>query len=181
MAVTPEPDAAPACVVGVPRAPVRVDARAPAFTGEDLSGRPARLGSLLSSSSPIALVFLSPNCGSCHALMPDLGRWQTTLQDDLPLHIVTSADREAAVAAAAEHHLTNIVLEHERAISQRYGIAGTPAAVIIAPNGNVASHVASGTIAIEALIRQALREQQRRGNPQPRPATAQPVPAGSLS
>jgi hypothetical protein len=61
---------------------------------------------------------------------------------------------------AADYQLDRVLIDPHSVVASRYGISGTPAALIIGADGNVASAPARGLPAIEALIRQTLAKQQ---------------------
>jgi hypothetical protein len=58
--------------------------------------------------------------------------------------------------AAFDHHgLREVLLQIDREVAERYGVHGTPAAVLITPDGRVPGEVATGPDAITALISDA--------------------------
>ncbi|MBV9453556.1 MAG: redoxin domain-containing protein, partial [Rubrobacter sp.] len=60
---------------GVHQAPpgLPVGAAAPAFSLSGLYGEKLTVESLRSSGKPVMLLFTDPNCGSCNALLPEIG------------------------------------------------------------------------------------------------------------
>jgi hypothetical protein len=144
----------------LPSQPRRAGSPAPTFRLENVAGAQVTLRSLLRGSSPIALIFVSPGCGSCADLLSDLPRWQAPLSRDLPIHVVSAAGRDQARTMAADYQLDRVLIDPHSVVASRYGISGTPAALIIGADGNVASAPARGLPAIEALIRQTLAKQQ---------------------
>ena len=52
-----------------------VGAKAPAFNLSDLPGKTHTLDSLCAASKPVLLIFTTPDCGLCDALLPEVGRW----------------------------------------------------------------------------------------------------------
>ena len=58
---------------------------APSFDLPDLRGDVVSLETLLGAGRPLALVFVSPGCGPCASLLPDLARWQATLSERLAI------------------------------------------------------------------------------------------------
>jgi uncharacterized membrane protein YphA (DoxX/SURF4 family)/thiol-disulfide isomerase/thioredoxin len=111
---------------GSPLPGLPVGAPAPDFT---LSDRRS-LRALREAGRPVALVFMEEGCGPCKTLRPELDRWQVSLSETLTISVVEG-----------------------REISQAYKVRGTPSAVVVAPSGTVASPLAEGAPAIEALIR----------------------------
>lgn len=143
--------------VATPPTPLRVGSRAPALGVVDVSGRRVSLRSLVAGSRSAALVFVSPGCGACETLLPELARWRVPLARELPIHVVCSGPPERAREVAATHALGAPLIDADRALSRRYGLAGTPAALIVDGRGRVASSLAVGPGAVEALLRVTLR------------------------
>lgn len=108
-----------------------------------------------------------PGMRTCAALLLELARWHDTITERLALTFVTPAEAQEAEKLAREHALTNVLIDEQSTVSHAYRAMATPSAVLIAPDGTVASTPAAGPIAIESLIRLALQDQTR---PTPAPA-----------
>jgi thiol-disulfide isomerase/thioredoxin/uncharacterized membrane protein YphA (DoxX/SURF4 family) len=89
---------------------------------------------LLEPKLPLLVVFTDPNCGPCHELAPQLVQWQEELKEQLTLATLSS-DAEGGREAA-----------------EAYEAWGTPSAVLVSPDGRIASYVAQGSTAINGLI-----------------------------
>jgi methylamine dehydrogenase accessory protein MauD len=133
-----------------------VGTMAPAFELPDLSGEPVTLHGLLEPDRPILLMFMSPMCGPCHAMLPKLRQWQDSLRDRLTIAIVSTgtADENESIAEAG---MDNVLLQHEFEVSEAFAVRATPSAVVVARDGFIASHVGETEQAIEPLVRAALR------------------------
>jgi uncharacterized membrane protein YphA (DoxX/SURF4 family) len=94
-----------------------VGARAPAVDGLDRA---------LEDGLPAALVFVSPGCGPCRELVPQLESWRGAMDGRLGLVTVENASA--------------------------FGVATTPSAVIVAPDGSIASGTATGAVGVEELV-----------------------------
>ena len=129
---------------------------APAFTTETASGDQLSLDDLLQPGLPLLLLFTSPSCGPCQALLADISRWQTDHQDSLTLATLSSGDLAAIHAEAEEHSLERVLVDHELAVFEAYQASGTPSAVLISPDGQIASYIASGSDEIEQLVERAI-------------------------
>jgi thiol-disulfide isomerase/thioredoxin len=125
---------------------------APDFALASLGGGTVTLDRLRRPGSPVLLVFSDPNCGPCRALLPVLATWQRRLARRLSVAVVSTGDAERVRAEAAEHGLANVLLAPDRAVSQAYGAAGTPSAVLIDADGRRRGAVAAGQPAIQALV-----------------------------
>jgi peroxiredoxin len=129
---------------------------APAFSLEDLQGETLTLDSLQRAGKPVVLLFTDPDCGPCNALLPDVGRWQEQYQDELTIALVSRGDPEENRTKAQEHGLTNVVLQDDWEVSEVYDVAGTPGAVLVSPDGTIASPMAAGADSIRAFVAQAV-------------------------
>jgi peroxiredoxin len=129
---------------------------APAFTAEAANGGRVSLDDLLEPGLPLLLFFTSPSCGPCQALLPALSRWQNEHYGSLTLATLSSGDPAATRAEAEEHGLQRVLIDHDLAVFEAYQANGTPGAVLISPDGRIASYVASGSIEIEQLVERVL-------------------------
>jgi peroxiredoxin len=152
--------AAPASLNGAPtwRAAggLAVGTPAPAFSLEDVQGETLTLDSLRKAGKPVMLLFTDPGCGPCNALLPELGHWQEQYQDRLTIALVSRGDPEENRTKAQEHGLPNVVLQEDWEVSEAYDVSGTPGAVLVSPDGTVASPMAGGPESIRAFVAQAV-------------------------
>ncbi len=144
LGVRPEPPAP-----GLP-----IDAPAPPFRLAALDGGMVTLDALRQLNETLLLIFVEPGCGGCDAMMPGVARWQREYVDRLAIAIVSRGSLETNRKKAAEHGLENFLLQADDEASQAYQAEGTPTAVLVR-NGRIASHVAGGTDAIQALVEKA--------------------------
>jgi len=132
-----------------------VGAPAPDFELDATDGGRYSLTSLLSGERPVVLVFSAAGCGPCEALLPQIGSWQRQYRDQLQIGLITSGAREHTEAGAADHGLDWVLLQTEREVADAYQAHGTPMAVVISPDGMIASPAVAGAEAIETLITRA--------------------------
>jgi len=125
---------------------------APELSLVGLHGETMTLAALRSSGRPVLLVFSDPGCGPCTALAPDLARWQAQHADRLRTVIVASGPEEAIRASAAEHGVSDVLIQPGHEVAEAYRYQGTPGAVLIDVAGRIASPLASGGPAIVALV-----------------------------
>ena len=144
---------------------------APAFTAESVATETLTLDDLLQPELPLMLLFTSPDCGPCQALLPDISRWQTEHVEALTLAVVSGGELAAVAAEAGHHRLERVLVDGDRAILEAYQVTGTPSAVLISPDGQIASYLASGSEEIEQLVDRALTVEEQDGVP-----IGQPVP-----
>jgi uncharacterized membrane protein YphA (DoxX/SURF4 family)/thiol-disulfide isomerase/thioredoxin len=131
--------------------------QAPRFALQDLNGQTTSLEALLEPGRPVALIFVSPSCGPCAALLPELARWQMTLSERLSIGLVSTGSA-LDNQRAQELGLANVLLQDDAELMNAYRVRATPSAVMVSPEGRIASTAAAGVPAIEPLFRVALRE-----------------------
>ncbi len=145
---------------------------APWFLAPDVTGAGVSRDDLLAHRRPLLLVFTNPHCGPCAALLPRLAEWQQELQQELTVACVSSGAPEAVRAEVDEFELTHVLVDEQAGIAERFGVTGTPGAVLIEPDGTIAGWAASGAEAIEALV-----EIARSPRPAPALTVGSSVPA----
>jgi thiol-disulfide isomerase/thioredoxin len=133
---------------------------APAFVAAAADGTSVSLDDLLAPGLPLLLLFTSPTCGPCQALLPDVAAWQAEHADRLTIAIANGGDPKASLAEAEAHGLERVLSDQELAVYEAYHAAGTPSAVLVAPDGTIASHVAPGTDWIEQLLARTLGDEE---------------------
>jgi peroxiredoxin/uncharacterized membrane protein YphA (DoxX/SURF4 family) len=136
---------------------IPVGSPAPDFELPSLREERVSLESVLAEGLPALLVFVSPTCSSCAEVLPKLGRWQKSLADRLRLVIVSTGSAGDNRVMADQGGLTDLLLQEKAEIIEAYRIRGTPSAVLVSPDGSIASNPAETVFGIEPLIRLALR------------------------
>lgn len=126
----------------------------------DNEGPPVTLASLRARGLPVAVVFIDPGCGPCEVLIPDVVRWQQTVSDRLTIAFVGRRirDRYSAHLAAGgteEDTPAELVDDIEALydVFRAYRVTATPCAVIVTPEGTIASATVDGKLGIESLLR----------------------------
>ncbi|MGH8893033.1 MAG: PqqD family peptide modification chaperone [Actinomycetes bacterium] len=124
---------------------------APDFRLATLDGGVTTLTELLAPGLPVMLVTLSPGCGPCKALRPDVAQWAGVLGSSVAVAVLATGTRESNLASYdGMSHLP--VLLDEAGVRQQLGTAAAPSAVVIGRDGFVSSGVATG----ERLVRRLL-------------------------
>jgi peroxiredoxin len=174
--IAPAPEEIPAeSEAGLP-----VGAPAPAFQLSGLHGETLTLDALRAVGKPILLIFSDPDCLPCNALLPEIGVWQRDHSPDLMISVISRGSLEANRAKSSEHGLFNVLVQEDREVGEAYGENGTPSAVIVSPDGTVASPLAEGPERIRALV---ARMVSRGAQPSPAapPSTATPAAAAAVA
>jgi methylamine dehydrogenase accessory protein MauD len=137
---------------GVPDAAAAAESRpglpvgqsAPAFTLPGLYGETMTLDALRTRGKPLLLLFTDPNCGPCEALVPDLARGQKAYESVATLAVISRGKPEENRAKLGAHGLNLVLLQKDREVSLSYRAVGTPSAVLLHPDGTIASTLAQG-------------------------------------
>jgi methylamine dehydrogenase accessory protein MauD len=150
---TPEPAYDPLTMgAGLP-----VGKQAPAFELNAVQGPPVTLGHLLEKQKPLLLLFANPDCGPCLALLPEVTAWQRDHADAMSIVVVSEGNRKANRKKFEGHELGVILLQRDQEIAELYQAWGTPAALMVRPDGTIATRVAQGADNIRALVAWAMQ------------------------
>ena len=142
---------------------LELGATAPELVLSTVDGTSVTLGSLRREGKPTALVFTAPSCAPCEALLPELGRWEREFGDRATLVAISQGSLQHNASLSAEHGISRTVVQTDREAMVAFGIQGTPSAVLISPDGRIASAVGRGSGEIRALLDRAA--EPPRGSP----------------
>jgi peroxiredoxin/uncharacterized membrane protein YphA (DoxX/SURF4 family) len=144
----------PAAKPAAKAAPGAANIGKPAPTVElpDLDGNTVRLADF--KGTPTAVLFWNPGCGFCQRMADDIKAWEIDPPANAPkLLVVSTGDAERNRA----HGFTSpIVLDDGFNAGRSFGASGTPSAVLVGADGNVASAVAVGAPGVLGLLRNEL-------------------------
>jgi len=164
-------------VLGLPE-----DADAPTFELPDLSGNMVSLSSLLARSeethNPVVLVFSSPTCGPCTAMLPQLSQWMRDAGGKATIAMISQGTVEENRAKIAEYDLPMVLLQQDREVADAYLVRGTPSAVAVRYDGSIFGPLAEGEDEIRDLIFELTAEIVA---PQPNPLLEDNHPKNGLA
>jgi peroxiredoxin len=124
---------------------------APAFQLPDLAGKTVDLTQL--RGTPTLLLFWNPTCGYCRRMLGDLQAWEAQAHPNAPRLLLISTGTVEANGALG---LTApVLLDSGFSTGFAYGAKGTPSAVLIDAQGQVASEVVVGASAIMPMLNSA--------------------------
>jgi thiol-disulfide isomerase/thioredoxin/uncharacterized membrane protein YphA (DoxX/SURF4 family) len=108
---------------------------------------------------PALLVFASQSCGPCLQMIPELVRWNETLNERISFLMIETGveDAEELAAYIAQSGTVPTVVDGDNAVGTAYGVSATPTGILVAADGLIAAPQTSGAGNIEGLIRQALQ------------------------
>jgi peroxiredoxin len=136
----------------IPNVGLPLGTQAPEFELKDLDGGRTSLARLLQTQKPVLLLFSHPECGPCQALLPDISGWQRDLSEDATIAIIAEGSASANRAKLEPFGIKRVLIQKSREIAEQYHAYGTPAAVVVAVSGTIASYVARGGDAIRTLV-----------------------------
>jgi thiol-disulfide isomerase/thioredoxin len=114
----------------------------------DLEGRRVGLAEL--GGTDLAVLFWNPDCGFCRSMHDDLLAWEADPPAGGPALVVVSAGDAEAIAE--EGFRSRVFVDSEFEVGNAFGAGGTPMAVLIDADGNVASPLAAGPDLVLALL-----------------------------
>ena len=129
-----------------------IGALAPDFALASSTSRELTLAKLLAREKPIVAFFLSPACGPCTEILPNITEWTTRLGDRLTVVAFTSAGEEENAQFLKLHPRVKFVFTGATALAESYRSVWTPSAVVISPEGRIASETAFGADSIRKLL-----------------------------
>jgi len=125
---------------------VGVGEAVPSLRRPDLDGNVIDFGAMRNAATLV--LFWSPGCGHCQKLLPDIRAFEA--QQFRPRTVIVS--RGPVGLNREVGFISPLVLDDARSIAAAFGVTGTPAAVLIASTGAVATPVARGLTGVRTLL-----------------------------
>ncbi|GCE30131.1 hypothetical protein KDA_56150 [Dictyobacter alpinus] len=121
---------------------------APDFSLPDFNGKSVSLSSF--RGKPTLLLFWNPDCGYCKNMLPDLQAWEAEPPQGAPeLLIISSGPIEKNRSLGL--HSPILLGGDSDTVKKAFGVDGTPMAVLVDAQGNIASALAEGSFEVLAL------------------------------
>ena len=130
--------------------PLPVGAPAPSFVLPAPDGTLVALSDLL-ARPPAVLVFVHPTCGPCNDVLREVPEWQERAGQAATIAVVSHGAPDDDARAGARH----VLVDDAGAVTARYRVHGTPAAVVVDPDGRVAAVSAPASDAVRRLVADA--------------------------
>jgi thiol-disulfide isomerase/thioredoxin len=147
----PEPRPAPAGPVargiGFP-----VGTPAPEFELPDLTGAKRSLQSLREQGGNVLLIFLSPYCKPCQAMLPNLVRWMREVGQPPRIVLISCGGVQENLAKLKDFEPARVLLQRGFEVATAYDCDATPAAVLVGADGLIRSPLAVEGRAIKQLL-----------------------------
>ena len=144
--------------VETPQEGLLIGTPAPDFEAKDLNGKLVSFEQILAKGKPMLFFFVSPTCAPCAALLPEIEAWQTELKDNLDFIFISSGKPGENAEKLGGSTFKQILLQNENEITEAFDAKWTPTAVLINPDGTIASRLATGDQAIRELV-EKIKEQ----------------------
>jgi thiol-disulfide isomerase/thioredoxin/uncharacterized membrane protein YphA (DoxX/SURF4 family) len=138
---------------GDPHDSLPIGAIAPDFELPDLGGKLVTFEHLLGKVKPLLFFFVSPTCGPCEALLPEIEEWQNELKDKVEFVFISSGAPAANAEKFGGSSFKQILLQEDKEVSALFNAKWTPTAVLINSDGIIASHLSVGDDGIRDLVK----------------------------
>ncbi len=138
--------------VSQPKEGLIIGTPVPDFELPDVNGKQISPEQILAFQKPVLLLFVSPNCSPCAALLPEIETWQTELKGKLNIIFISKGKVKENLEKFAGTSLKQILLQNDKEVAELFGSQWTPTAVLINADGNIASRLAVGDEAIRKLV-----------------------------
>jgi hypothetical protein len=109
------------------------------------------VGDLLDGRRPLVLVFVEPRCAACVALGDELAL-RTDPFTDRRVVVVVHAPLAAARSKFGSITAAEVLADPAGTTAAAYGVFGTPAAIVVTPDGRVAASIAEGRFDVSRLL-----------------------------
>jgi len=137
---------------GSPHDGLPIGAPLPAFDLKDVNGLVFSTASLKASGRPSLLLFVSPTCNPCKALVPQFDEWINDFGDKVNVIFVSSGKPDENREKFSTEVEKTIILQDAREFADAVYARWTPSALLVDAGGKIASPVAAGDSAISELI-----------------------------
>ena len=125
---------------------------APEFTIPSITGQQQSLESLRGAGKTVCLVFSSPHCASCQALMPTIGGWMREYEESFHMVVISRGTVKENLAKLKDFEVSRVLLQKAFEVSESYGVTATPAALLVGSDGLIQSQLVVGRDDIRHLI-----------------------------
>jgi peroxiredoxin/uncharacterized membrane protein YphA (DoxX/SURF4 family) len=137
----------------LPQEGLPVGAKAPKFSLATTGGDEISLDDLLAPGKFVLLLFAGPNCWPCKVLLPMVRAWERDYSDRLTICILSNGDLDESQSKMSKYEISYLLLDEGSAVADEYQAKWTPAAVLIHPDGRIASQNTYGDDQIREMVR----------------------------
>ncbi len=129
-----------------------VGSPAPRFGLPDVHGERYGIDDALADGQPTIVAFFETHCDACVELAAELnGRTDPSVNR---IVAVVHGTRDDVAQRFVGPGFVATLVDRDGTVAKRYGISGTPSAVVVASNGTTSSAMSGGRTAVDRLLRQ---------------------------
>lgn len=136
-----------------PQEGLPVGAMASNFTLATISGDEMSLDDLLRYGKSVLLLFAGPSCWGCKILLPMVRVWERDYSDRLTIAVLTNGTLEDNQNKMVKYEISHLLIDEDSTVADDYQAKWTPAAVLIHPDGRIATQLSYGDNAIREWLR----------------------------
>ena len=125
---------------------------APEFELPDLNGEKRSLQSLRAQGKNVLLIFLSPFCKPCQAMLPNLVGWTREMEQPPHIVLISRGAAQDNLAKLKDFEPSRVLLQRGFEVATAYDCDATPAAVLVGADGMIRSLLAVEGRAIKQLL-----------------------------
>lgn len=140
-----------------PQAGLPIGSPVPSFNVVGAEGISIPSTDLVADGRPALLMFVSPTCHPCEAMVPDINSWIGEFGESLDILLISTGEFNANVEKFGEANAERIFIQEDDAAKEVLGPLWTPTAVLIDGRARIASRNAAGDSAIRTLV-EGIRE-----------------------
>jgi len=144
--------------VNDPATGLPIGSMVPAFEIPNMAGAKTSFETILPSDNPTLLIFVSPSCNPCEALIPEFQQWQKDLGKRVNFAFISSGKAKDNEKKFGEPGFENLYLQDDNEISELFGAEWTPTAILVNADRSLASRPAAGDTAIRELVEKVAEE-----------------------
>lgn len=125
----------------------------PDYIIADATGKDLNSDSVLASKKFVLYLFFGTSCRACRAMVPDIAEFAKKHSDHLQVIIVSHGKGDDNTEKFGEANAAAILLQDSRELALSVNAKWTPTAIIVRPDGIIASQATVGDQAIRDLMR----------------------------
>ena len=130
-----------------------VGAKAPKFSLATVDGDEMSLDDLLEPGKFVLLLFAGPNCWGCKVLLPMVRAWERDYSDRLTICILSNGNLSESQDKMSRYEVSYLLMDEGSKVADEYQARWTPAAILIHPDGRIASQNTYGDDPIRDMVR----------------------------
>ena len=144
----------------LPQEGLPIGARAPKFSLATVDGDKMSLDDLLEPGKFVLLLFAGPNCWGCKVLLPMVRAWERDYSDRLTICVLSNGNLDENQNKMSKYEASHLLLDERSKVADEYQAKWTPAAVLIHPDGRIASQNTYGDDPIREMVRDLIASDQ---------------------